>query len=52
MRLIDFPLTHDAGSLSPVEVERIDQFELRFGLRLPDELRDFYLEVSGTEIIH
>ena len=49
MRLIDFPLMHDAGLLSPVEAKCINQFELCFGLKLPDELREFYLEASGTE---
>ncbi|MFT4176316.1 MAG: SMI1/KNR4 family protein [Luteolibacter sp.] len=48
MSLFDFARTHDAEFLPPVPEEQILRFEVEHGLKLPPELRRFYLAAGGT----
>ncbi len=48
MKLIDFARTHGAELLPPVPEEQILQFEAQRRLKIPSELRSFYLAAGGT----
>lgn len=48
MKLIDFAQAHGAALLPPVSEEQISQFEVQRRLKIPPELRNFYLAAGGT----
>jgi len=49
MKLIEFAIEKGAELLSPVDESSIAAFENRHELRLPESLRDFYINAGGTE---